>query len=160
MSPIQPNPLSTPSTESAEWLTVKHLRSAELAACALQYGPRAGVEIEGLRNEMLSAASALNGWSALITEGLERLESVNTVEEAWAKLMSIHETSPELFEAVAVFVVGAALMHQENRNRVGYLGQVRWPLNPAEAVDDIIESGLLDPVIERGFPRDKGSRES
>ena len=70
--------------------------------------------------------------------------------DAGTWLRALHDTEPETFQAISTVLAGAYLMVPAVMQAVGYPGQRRDPAKGDEAVDQILESGLLDPVVERG----------
>ena len=68
--------------------------------------------------------------------------------ESW--LRTLHDAEQETFQVLSSVLGGAYLMVPAVMQAVGYPGQHRDPATGDEAVDEILESGLLEPVIERG----------
>jgi hypothetical protein len=52
-------------------------------------------------------------------------------------------------DVVALVVVGGYLMHPDVGAALDYPGQQPKPVNPFD-INDVVDEGLLDPVIERG----------
>jgi hypothetical protein len=70
-------------------------------------------------------------------------------EDPAAYLAKLEQSEPERFEAVKLIVAGSYFMSPRTRKRLGYPGQIRYPIAPDEAEYYEVDQ-LLAPVRARG----------
>jgi hypothetical protein len=69
-------------------------------------------------------------------------------------LASLEAADPAAHHAIALAIVAGYYMHPSVRARMGYPGQTGAPVELD--YEDVVASGLLDPVVERGLDRPDG----
>jgi hypothetical protein len=80
-----------------------------------------------------------------LVELLEPLAALGDPAEAERRLRA-NRAATELFALVAI---GGYMMHPGVGSALSYPGQQPKPVNPFD-INDVVDDGLLDPVIERG----------
>lgn len=98
---------------------------------------------EGLTLALDARADAFGDIAAAL-HGCAHSES----EELWARLRSLDSDHPAGFQALSAVIACAWLLTPGVRHRIGYRGQLSVKASLEEAVDEI-DSGVLDPVLER-----------
>lgn len=103
--------------------------------------PEFGVTLTTALDARADAFDAITAW----------LADVNGVEssELFDRLRDLHDSEPDLFQALSAVLAGAWLLTPTVRARIGYDGQRRRPASLTEAVDQL-EDGILDDVMARG----------
>jgi hypothetical protein len=71
-------------------------------------------------------------------------------EDVSRVLREAEQHQPEIFQPVSAIVAGAWLLLPAVRERIGYPGQLR-NLAPLDQIVDELATGILDPVLERGY---------
>lgn len=71
-------------------------------------------------------------------------------DEVSRVLRDAEQHEPEIFQPVSAIVAGAWLLLPAVRERIGYPGQQR-NLAPLDQIADELSTGILDPVMERGY---------
>ena len=71
-------------------------------------------------------------------------------DELWEALKTMSADDNATFDPLSAVLAGAYFMTPQVMKLIGYPGQHRDPA-PLELAADEIGSGILDPVLERGF---------
>jgi hypothetical protein len=104
--------------------------------------PASAVGVAGaLLDQVLAARPDLEHPLAALLDRLAGLP----VEEAIASVRA----NPAERDLLGLVAIGGYMMAPEVRAALGYPGQQAKPVNPFD-IHDVVEDGLLDPVIERG----------
>jgi hypothetical protein len=144
--------LSTPAPLKApRSLTERELAAARAVADALipatATAPAASSEPEfsaALKTALDARADAFGA----ITEWLADVADLDGVA-LFDRLRALHDSEPDVFQALSAVLAGAWLLTPTVRARIGYRGQGRNPASLTEAVDQL-DDGLLDAVMDRG----------
>jgi hypothetical protein len=94
---------------------------------------------------------ALAARSDVFDAVLNALHSLADVDDGdlWAALKRMWAEDKLTFDPLSSIVAGAYFMTPQVKQLIGYPGQGRDPARLEDAVDEL-ETGILDPVIERG----------
>lgn len=119
---------------------------ADLAEAMLPGGagqpPASAVGVaDGLLDEVLAARPDLEAPLAAL---LDRLAGM-PVDEAIETVRG----NPADRELLGLVAIGGYMMAPDVRAALGYPGQQTKPVNPFD-INDVVQDGLLDPVLERG----------
>jgi hypothetical protein len=71
-------------------------------------------------------------------------------DDLWAALKDLWSRDREAFDPLSAIVAGAYFMTPQIKELIGYPGQHRDIAGLEEAADEL-STGILDPVLERGF---------
>jgi len=104
----------------------------------------AATELPDLRELLRSAVRAVGSEAAQVEEGLGLLPPVPT----WQSLAALDRSRPEVFEVLAAVTAGAYFMAPAALDAIGYPHGPRKPA-PKEQIVDELETGVLEPVLER-----------
>ena len=109
--------------------------------------------------EKLPAANAVASFDALLDAALnasgipaeEISAALASLPEPldWAGVRAFAERHPAAFEALALIASGAYAMAPEVLDRLGFPADRRNPAGQMDAADEY-ETGILDPVLDRG----------
>ncbi|MFE7422163.1 hypothetical protein [Rhodococcus sp. NPDC057529] len=157
----QPTTVATPSLQRLSAPTVRKTARRKLTDAEMQNlrriaaalipeapGHIAADRIGTFEDLVDEALAVLDPHFDTIAVALESLQDVAD-EELFTSLKALDTTSPETFYPLSLLVVGVYLYSPEVEAKLQYPHPHRNPAGAMDAADEI-ESGILDPVIERG----------
>ncbi len=107
----------------------------------------AALSLEDFDDLAQRAAAALEGDDAAIVDAIEALPE----EVTWESLAAFAEKDASSFDQVSLVAIGAYFMSGVVLASLGLPTGIRRPAKPEQVVDEL-DSGILDPVFERGCP--------
>jgi hypothetical protein len=123
------------------------LRIADALIPAAGPNPKASDVEEFLPYLQLALAARRDAFDVVIA-ALSRLNDVADADML-AELKAMWADDKDTFDPLSAIVAGAYFMTPEVKELIGYPGQHRDPAGLEDAVNEL-ETGILDPVIERG----------
>jgi len=124
------------------------LRIADCLIPAAGPNPKASDAVDYRRYLDLALSARADVFDALTTA----IVALAGVEDGdlWAALKDLWSRDREIFDPLSAVVAGAYFMTPQVKELIGYPGQHRDAAGLEEAADEL-DTGILEPVLERGF---------
>ncbi len=137
-----------PPRELTESELATLLRIADCLIPADGPNPKASDAVDYTSYLQLALGARTDVFSAVIS-GVEKLAAVAD-SDLWDALKQMSVDDKFTFDPLSSILAGAYFMTPQVKELIGYPGQHRDPA-PLEQAADELSTGILDPVLERGY---------
>lgn len=124
------------------------LRVADCLIPASGLNPKASAAEQYTEYLQLALAARADAFDTIVAGACKLAEIPD--DELWEALKTMSADDNATFDPLSAVLAGAYFMTPQVMKLIGYPGQHRDPA-PLELAADEIGSGILDPVLERGF---------